>query len=291
MEQSLLDSSKYRIHSVSVDSRFADQYNKGTGDFSIRMQSTFRNIQRIALSSAEIPLVEQLFSTTHGNLNFTIKYGATPPVVKTIAAGNYTDTQLVSELESVLQTTVNPAFTCSLSPTTGLLTVTHPTTSFELTLTSTDATIADRPTHWGLGYYLGFRTKGTLSSTGPAPYTLTANTVILVQPTPYYLLQLWCPDEVQNITHCTTGRTSIGAFAKLVLHNNVYAIQFNSNADFMRKEFTFLAPVNVSQLRVNLVDPYGSTVDMRSMDWSFMVELYEVVNSRTYAHMGLTYDR
>jgi hypothetical protein len=290
MEQALLDSSKYRIHSVSVDSRFADQLNKGTADFTIRFPTSVRNIQRIALSSAEIPLVEQLFSAAHGNLNLTVKVGAAPAVTTAIAAGNYTDTQLASELESVLQA-VSAPFTCSVSPTTGLLTITHATTSFELTVTSDKPDIADRPTHWGLGYYLGFRTNGTLSSTGPAPHTLTATTILLIQPTPYYLLQLWCPDQVQNITHCTTGRTSIAAFAKLVLQNNVYAIQFNSNADFMRKEYTFLAPVNVSQLRVNLVDPYGCTVDMRSMDWSFTVELYEVVNSRTYAHMGLTYER
>jgi hypothetical protein len=290
MEQALLDSSKYRIHSVSVDSRFADQYNKGTGDFTIRFPTTSRNIQRIALSSAEIPLVEQLFSTTHGNLNFSMKFGGGGFLPYTIAAGNYTDTQLVSELESVLQT-VSPAFTCSLSPTTGLLTITHPTTNFELVLTSSDTSIAGRPTHWGLGYYLGFRAKDTVVSTTSGVRTVSASTVLLIQPTPYYLLQLWCPDEVQNIMHCTTARTSIAAFAKLVLQNNVYSIQFNSNADLMRKEYTFLAPVNVSQLRVRLVDPYGSTVDMRSMDWSFMVELYEVVNSRTYAHMGLTYDR
>jgi hypothetical protein len=290
MEQALLDSSKYRIHSVSVDSRFADQYNKGTADFTLRLPVPIKNIQRIALSSVEIPLVEQLFSTTNGNLNFTLELGGTelPPI--SISAGNYTDTQLVSELEDALQAE-DAAFTCSLSPTTGLLTITHPTTDFTLTMVSDNLEIADRPTHWGLGYYLGFRTKSTISSTGSGPYTLTATTVLLIQPTPYYLLQLWCPDQVQTITHCSTERSSIAAFAKLVLKNNVYAIQFNSNADFMRKEYTFLSPVNVSQLRVRLVDPYGCTVDMRSMDWSYTVELYEIVNSRTYAHMGLTYER
>jgi hypothetical protein len=291
MEQSLLDSSKYKIHSLSVDSRFADQYNKGTGDFVIRLPTAVKNVQRIALSSVEIPLVEYLFSSNHGNINFTVKVGAGPITQLTIAAGNYRDDQLAAEMATVLQA-FNAGFLCSRSTTTGLVTITHATSAFQMTLVSDNSEIAERPTHWGLGYYLGFRSKATLSSTaGPAPYTLTGSTVILVQPTPYYLLQMECPDPVQSITHCTTMRTSIPAFAKLALHDNVYSIQFNNNSDYMRKEYTFLAPVNVTQLHVRLLDPYGSLVDMRAMDWSFTVELYEVVNSRTYAHLSSTFER
>jgi hypothetical protein len=289
MEQALLDSSKYRIHSVSVDSRFADQYTKGTGEFMIRMPAAFKNIQRIALSSVEVPLVEYLFSATHGNINFTVTVGANTGT-RSIAEGNYTDQELVAELEAVLQG-FDAAFTCTRSLTTGLVTIEHATSAFQISLVSSDTAIANRPTHWGLGYYLGFRSKALQLSLASAPFTLTGATSILVQPTPYYLLQLGCPDQVQTLTHCTSNCTAIAAFAKLVLDEGVYSIQFNNNADYMRKEYTFLAPVNVTQLRVRLVDPYGCTVDMRGMDWSYTVELYEVVNSRTYAHMGATYER
>jgi hypothetical protein len=294
MEQSLLDSSKYRIHSVSVDSRFADQCSSSAGydtaDFMIRMPTAFKNIQRIALSSAEVPFVEYLFSTRHGNLNFAVTIGGTT-TTGTIGAGNYTDSGLVDALQAALQV-INPGFTCTLNTVTGLITISNTVTAFEFSGVSDNLTIASRCTHWGLGYYLGFRSKATLASTaGPAPYTLTATSVILVQPTTYYLLQLGYPDQIQNITHCVANHGSVPAFAKLVLRENIYAIQFNDNADYLRKEYTFLAPVNVTQLRARLVDPFGCTVDMRCMDWSFTVELYEVVNSRTYAHMGLTYER
>jgi hypothetical protein len=290
MEQSLLDSSKYRIHSVSVDSRFADQLNEGTGDFMIRMPTSFKNIQRLALSSSEVPFVEYLFSTAHGNLNFVVTIGGIS-ATGFINAGNYTDNGLISELQAALQE-INPGFTCSLSTVTGLITITNTLTAFEFSGLSSNLTIAARATHWGLGYFLGFRSKAALASTtSAAPYTLTATSVILVQPTTYYLLQLGYPDQIQNITHCVANHASIPAFAKLVLRENIYAIEFNNNRDYLRKEHTFLSPVNVTQLRARLVDPFGCTVDMRGMDWSFTVELYEVVNSRTYAHMGLTYER
>lgn len=290
MEQSLLDSSKYRIHSVSVDSRFADQLNDGTGDFMIRMPTSFKNIQRIALSSSEVPFVEYLFSTRHGNLNFAVTIGGTT-TTGSILPGNYTDAGIVSELQAALQV-ISPAFTCSLNTVTGLITISNTLTAFEFSGLSSNLTIAERATHWGLGYYLGFRSKAALASTtSGAPYTLTATSVILVQPTTYYLLQLGYPDQIQNITHCVANHGSIPAFAKLVLRENIYAIEFNNNKDYLRKEYTFLSPVNVTQLRARLVDPFGCTVDMRCMDWSFTVELYEVVNSRTYAHMGLTYER
>ena len=274
-----------------MDSRFADQLNEGTGDFMIRMPTSFKNIQRLALSSSEVPFVEYLFSTRHGNLNFAVSLGGGAFVPGSILPGNYTDSGLISELQAALQV-ISPAFTCSLNTVTGLITITNTLTSFEFSGLSDNLTIAARATHWGLGYYLGFRSKALLASTtSAAPYTLTAISVILVQPTTYYLLQLGYPDQIQNITHCVANHASIPAFAKLVLRENIYAIEFNNNKDYLRKEHTFLSPVNVTQLRARLVDPFGCTVDMRCMDWSFTVELYEVVNSRTYAHMGLAYER
>lgn len=276
---------------MSIDSRFADQSSHGTGDFTIRMPTVFKNIQRIALSSTEIPLVEYLFSTTHGNINFSVTVGATTTQAS-IAEGNYSSCQLVAELQNVLQG-IDPNFSVTLDSNTGLLTITNTTSPFLISLISDNLTIAQRPTHWGLGYFLGFRTKTPLSSTmGPmGPYTLTGCTIVLVQPTTYYLLQLGCPDQVENITHCLADRTSVKAFAKLQLDEDVYVINFNNNADYLRKEYTFLSPINVTQIRARLLDPYGCTVNMRCMDWSFTIELYEVVNSRTYAHMGLTYER
>lgn len=280
---------------MSVDSRFADQYNRtptATDDYTIRMPSTYRNIARVALSSVELPLVEYLFSECHCNLNMTVDVSGIGTQTVSIYPGNYQVCELVSVLNESLQT-IDMSFNATVLPNTGTLCITSPT-PFTLNPVSSCARIAARPNYWGLGYYLGFRQKGPLVATydaGLGLYTLCGTAVILIQPTPYYLLQLWAPDLLENVTHRVGAGASIPAFAKLVLRDGFYSIQFVDNGDYMRKEFTFLSPTNVSHLRLKLLDPFGEPVDLRGMDWSATFELYEVVNSRTYTTMMATYSR
>jgi hypothetical protein len=189
-------------------------------------------------------------------------------------------------------------FVVSVDPATALLTITHPTHPFRFNGNSSNRIIAARPSYWGLGYYLGLRsdiapTNGYITA-GIDPsgaYVITGSAPVLLVPTPYYLLQLETPDMVENLTHCLAGGASVPAFAKLVLRDQYYTIQFVDNGDYMRKEFTYLAPSNIASLRVRLLDPWGAPVDMREMDWSLTFELYEVVNSRTAGRLHETYAR
>ena len=50
MEQAILNPAKYIITDLSIDTRFADQYNNGTADFTIRLPDTYKNIMRLRLS-------------------------------------------------------------------------------------------------------------------------------------------------------------------------------------------------------------------------------------------------
>lgn len=295
MEQSLLDSAKFRIFSLSMDSRFADTNFQSTSDFLIRMPSVYRNIARIAISSAEIPLVEYLFSERHGNLNFAVSVNSGPWTEGAIPAGNYTDLELMSVLTTELQK-IDKRFEATRDKITGKVTILHTKKPFRIRLVSNNLTIAARPTHWGLGYQLGFRNKGDIASIpmsgeDDGSHEVVGTSIILVQPTPYYLLQLYAPDNLENMTHRVSEGGSVAAFAKLILRENKYFIQFMDNADYLRKEYTFLTPVNVSQVRVRLLDPYGELVDMFDMDWSFTLELYEVTNSRIHTAMSAIYDR
>lgn len=294
MEQSLLDTSKYRIYSMSIDSRFADNTYGGTEDFMIRLPSTYRNIMRIALSSVELPAVEFLFSERHGNTSIRVDAsGATNATVE-IYPGNYEACDILSVLQTALQAAAPAAnFGIRIMRTSASLCITsaHP---FTLYPTSADSLIAARPAYWGLGYYLGFRNKGPLVATldtDTGLYALCATAPLLLQPTPYYLLQLQAPDLLENVTHRIGTGASIPAFAKLILRNGFYALQFVDTGDWVRREFTFLAPTTVSQFRVKLLDPYGAPVDMRGMDWSMTFEMYEVVNARTYNSLSMTYER
>jgi hypothetical protein len=89
------------------------------------------------------------------------------------------------------------------------------------------------------------------------------------------------PDQVQTLSHRTEDGSSVPAFAKIVLRNDWYHLQFDDGGNLMRKEYTYATPVNVAYIRARLLDAYGRTVDLMDMDWSFTLELYEVTGQRT----------
>jgi len=304
MDQELLDASRYQIYSVSLDTRFADQYyppsvtysqdncttDTGTADVMWRMPHTLRNIMRISLSSVELPEVEYLFSAKNGNLNFSVSVGGGPTQNLMIEAGNYRSTEMVVELQTVLQGAFGTDFTVGLDLVSGKITISHATQPFQIWWVSNDPTIAAQRRDWGLGYNLGFREK-VISSVGAGPYTMTATSILRVQPAAYYLLQLLIPEPVEAITHRLANGTSIPVFAKLVLRENWYHLQFDDNGNLLRKEYTFLTPVNVASVRMRLLDPYGRLVRIFDMDWSATLEFYEVKNSRTYHAIQQSYGR
>lgn len=304
MDQELLDASRYQITSVSLDTRFADTYfppsvtysqdncspDTGVSDVMWRLPTTLRNIMRIGLSSIELPESEHLFSLKNGNLNFSVSVDGAVPTELTIVAGNYTTTEMVTELQAVLQD-LDANFTVGLDLVSGKLIFYNSAKPFTIWWASNDPAIAVLRREWGLGYNLGFREKVVSSTTGAAPYTMTAVSVIRVQPAAYYLLQLLIPEPVENITHRLGNGTSIKAFAKLILRENWYHLQFDDNSNLLRKEFTFLTPVNVSSVRMRLLDPYGRLVRIFDMDWSATLEFYEVKNSRTYHAIQQSYGR
>lgn len=304
MDQELLDASRYRIYSLSLDSRFAETYfppsirfpqencipDTGTADFQIRLPTPLRNIMRVSLASVELPEVEYLFSEKNGNLTFWLKVGAAPKVQYRIEAGNYKSSEMVTELNDVLAGT---GVTVALDLISGKLRFNHPTEVFELDVASSDAEVAARAKDWGIGYNLGFRNKVVQSGVVAdiSGQTIIPTSILRMQPAAYYLLQLLIPEQVEAITHRLDRGSSIPAFAKLVLRENWYHLQFDDNSNLLRKEYTFLSPVNVTTVRLRLLDPYGRLVSMFDMDWSVTLEFYEVTNSRAYNAIAQTYER
>jgi hypothetical protein len=296
--QELIHSSRYKITSLSVDSRFADQ-NYGnppdTSDFLIRLPEPIKNVMRIRLSSIEIPPVEFTFSVEKGNTTGTL-VDSTGTRNFSISEGNYSATTLASAIQTSLNA-VSSGYTSVIDPVSGRLSITKATGEFTLNFGSTDVNICSRKTHWGIGYFLGFRvpfvdssgaviTKRSITSTasklvGYAAPLITQNT--------YYLMQLQTPELLETIRHRVAGNAAIPAFAKIILKNNGFGIDMDDNSNDVWKEFTFLAPTNISQLRIKLLDPFGVPIRLTTTDWSATFELTEVVNSHTYETLNKTY--
>lgn len=286
MDQSLLDSARYKITNVSIDSRFADRQFSCTGDFQIRMPSSTKNIMRIALSSIEIPNVEWVFSAARGNTVFQTSFDGvnwSAPVVA-VTDGNYDPATLVADVEAALQGVI-PAATLTYYSATQQVVLNLPAGQYVRWL-DPDLTAKSRATHWGLGYYLGFRAPVT------GPGTTAAPSIVLTESNPYYLIQLQAPDPLEGLQHRLYDGSWLGAFAKVVLRNGIYTtINFDDGGNMLRKEYTFLSPTNITNLRIRVLDPFGQVVNLHDVNWSLTLELYEVVNSRVYSTIAETFQR
>jgi hypothetical protein len=277
MEQAILNPAKFTITDLSIDTRFADQYNNGTADFTIRLPDTYKNIMRMRLSSVEVPLVELVFTARRRNIEFSVG-----GVAVTIPSGNYDGTSLAAAVQTAMQT-VSGTATCVYDSVANRFVITADP-SLEIVLHDSGTVLPKR--YWGLGYYMGFRTPvlfGSASYTGTQPPQLG--------PTPYYLMQVSCPDQVDTTVHSTGFQSWIPALAKIVLRRGIYAVQFDDGANKLRKEIVFASPSNVGQLRVRLVDPYGNLVDLGDVDWSMTFELTAVTSSCKYEDLNGAFGR
>jgi hypothetical protein len=293
MEQTLLEPSRYRITSVSIDSRFADQYYHGTSDFMIRLPSTMRNVMRIAVSSIEVPEVAYVFSAKAGNTTFTVEGVGT----FSVAEGNYTPAQLAA---AVSDSAGAIGLDCSYNAITNRFAFVA-TSGGPYTVALYGAgpvgpcsgpcpisPVNDSSRYWGIGYNMGFRDKTIVVSSGePVVACQSPQTAAPA----YTLLQVQCPDMMENTMHRTDGGSFVPALAKLVLRNGFYALQTDDGGNSLRKENVFQSPSSITQLRISLVDAYGRFVEMGDTDWSMTFEIMEVVNSCQYAALNKAYGR
>lgn len=289
-----MEASKYQISIQSLDSRFSDLKNNVNSEFRIRLPMPIKNAIRIRLASVELPLVEHAFSALKGNDTFAIKIANGIRFIQSghLQEGNYTASSLVSYVQTMLQN-IHSSFTCVLDSISGFITIANPVIPFVIDFSSLISDVANRPTHWGLGYFLGFRDTVVTSiyNTGSSTYSVRTTSVINVQATPYYLLELKCPDKVVNVTHRISSETYVDAFAKLVLRDSYYQLQFDDGSNLMRKEYTFLSPVSIPFFQVRLLDPWGRDVNMLDADWSLTLEVTEIVNSKTYQNLALGFQK
>jgi len=85
---------------------------------------------------------------------------------------------------------------------------------------------------------------------------------------PYYLLQLLAPDPLETVQHPLGGGTWIGAFAKIVIRGGLYVL----DSCVRPQEYTFPSPANIATLRIRLLDPFGTVVNLHGVDWSLTLD-------------------
>jgi hypothetical protein len=271
-------------HVINVDSQFRDNILEPSGDYRFTLDRGVKNIIRMKITSAEIPNTSYVFHCLkYNNVTFLISCPAITPTVKKLVLedGNYSSFDLASVLQDRFDELFGSnLFTVTLSPTTAKLTIENiAKNNFSLTFGTftpdgTTGTRPPRPYINGIGHNLGFN---NLSYSGRSSYTSEK----IVDTVEYKYMFISLGSDYDVVDH-KSFNTHVSALAKICINVPKNAIIFNTAADGITKEFYFRQPTNLNSFQVRLIDCFEQVVDLNGSDFSFTLELTEVLNTSLY---------
>ena len=303
----VINSNDLRKRLINVDSRFRNNLLEPTTNFLYRCNHTYKNVIRLRLASIEIPNMFSVFSVARGNLSFVIKaydiLGIPRELTVKIDPGNYTSDELITEIQNELDANFKGAYgifiNISVNPYNARVTFTNlgvaavpllptsvPTASakpFILDFKSENPLVMSRTQDFGLGYNLGFRQKsyraanvvkvGSLDT-----YSITSEGCMDVVGDTYMFL---CVNDYHTVEQRTTD-DYLQCLAKIIIREDKYAVIYDDGSTMMSNEIIFPSPVDINVLNVKLVDMYGAVIDLCGMNFSFALEITEVLNTALY---------
>lgn len=314
----VINSNDLRKRIINVDSSFRTDLSQPTTDFTYKLEHPYKNVIRLRLASIEVPNMFYVF--TRKNNRFSIQVyditGIIRSVTITIEEGNYTSAELVDTIQLLLNQQLRDPFgifiTISLSTITGKVTFTHegvatypvsgpnpvPTSSaspFILNFCNCLAVsscgcdkvpIKNKKQIIGLGYNLGYRKKiykvenSKPNSSIPTitSYYLTAEACIDVVGFTYMLLSV---NDYYTVEQ-RTDTTYIQCLAKIIIREEKHCIIYDDGACCMTNEIIFTSPNDLKILQVKLLDPYGDVINLCGLNFSFSLEITEVLNTKLY---------
>jgi hypothetical protein len=232
-----------------------------------------------------------VFSELKGNTTMKIKFADTPWLTITIPDGNYTTIPGdSSSIQMTVQTAIrnaympyvtagtisDPLITLSLNPTTGYITIASTgATPLPFTLDFQGGRFDRRSYDWGLGYNLGFPNKEYLT----AATSFTGSAIIDTIGAAYVFFRM---NGIEPIQHYSPDRNVLSAFAKLLMVGDKNSIVYDDGSSFITKEYRYQQPVDFFMIHPQLVDTYGEIVDLNGKNYSFTLELEEVINVTAY---------
>jgi hypothetical protein len=270
-------------HVFNIDSKFRSDMTQPSTNYTYKFNHPLKNIISMKISSLEIPNTSYSFSCDlYHNVAFNVTCVALKPVFQRIKLedGNYEDSFTFAAIlqERFDEVFGENTFTVILNATSAKLTITNiagnpfsldftepgPTSNLILT------TDYIRPYQNGIGYHMGFK---NITYSGKSTYT-GENLVNTVE-NHYFFLSLG-PDY--PIIKHKSFNSQKAAFAKIRVNVPKYSVIFDDGSNITTKEYFFRQPSNVTTLQVILFDAYEQVIDLNGIDFSFTVELVEVIN-------------
>ena len=135
----------------------------------------------------------------------------------------------------------------------------------------------------GIGYNLGYRQRifelTTPTSTTPfATYTLTGTAATDMLGDTYCLLEV---NDFHAVEHLTV-ETYVQCLAKVIIRKPKGDVIYDDGSTLLSNEIIFPSPVDITTLNVRLLDPHGHVLNLNGLDFSFTLEITEVLNTRLY---------
>ena len=285
-------------HVINIDSRFRDPARDSTAaDFYFSLLAPVRNVLRIRVTSVEFPNNYPFFTSLRRNVTLRIWYRVGVSEARyadlVIDAGNYS----AGDMMDALNAAAAAAQGAGALPAGMNLTATFSEVTGRFTFTATryfgiDTTTGgyNRRFDYGLGYYLGLSRGLHRSAVVAGKETVVSDWCASFQGDNYLLLQVndfVCVTQTiatNDSTWTPEGRNKeeLVALAKIVLREPKNYMTFDDYAGQHAKEVVFPSPVDLSRLRVRVLDPYGEVVDMCSAQFSFSLEVLEIRNPLVY---------
>ena len=304
----VINSNDLRKRILNIDSRFRSDMADSSTNFTYKFAHPYKNLIRLRIASIEVP--NMFYTFTKWNNSFTIKAyditGVLRQALIEIEPGNYTSSEIMNTLQGFLNTQLRDPYgifmTISLNTINAKVTITqqglatYPVTGVNPAPTASGkpflleyATIEKfkkRYTGFGLGYNLGFRLpmykvcEGAPLAGNPTltAYSITAEGCLDVVGEKYMFLSI---NEFETVEHRTYG-TYLQCLAKIIIREEKYTVIYDDGSSFMSNEIIFPSPVDLKYLQVKLMDPYGDVIDLNCMDFSFSIEITEVLNIKLY---------
>lgn len=290
---------------LNIDSRFRKDLSQSTTDYTYVLEHTYKNIIRIKVSSIEIP--NMIYTFTESNNTFKVKaydiLNIVREVLIKIPVGNYSSFDLIAVIQSDLDIKLRNAygifFNISLDTASARVIIAHTGVSAYDSVTGYKVGADPKPEasakpfilefntcnrihHFGLGYNLGYRKHcykvTTLKKETLDTYVIKGECCMDVVGDTYMFL---CLNDFHTIEH-KTDMNYIQCLAKIIIREDRYSVIYDDGSSLMSNEIVFPSPIDLKILQVKLLDSYGTVVDLNCMDFSFSLEITEVLNTSLF---------
>ena len=281
---------------LNIDTRFRENYYTTTpANFQIDLPGTFTQVVFLELAAIEFPASFYTISKVFGNNFFTLEIKGEDPLVVTVPDGNYDYLSFQTYVNNYLHTSGTPyskiqiladieTVVSSLELVGGsqrmIFGSTDGATHFSINFLTDKYGVEDRatPLPLKLGWLLGFR-EGYYEN---AFTYVSEGLVSLLGPRYFYLVV----DDYNN--NVSDGFYS--AFNSSILNKNILArisvngaslystniniSQFAGNLVVAPRHY--FGPVNISKLKIQMLDEYGRVLDLNNMDYSLVLAFLTV---------------